>query len=175
MRKFLFIGLMALAFAGCEKANELTQFNIDFTSAASIPASTSIGLPLDVQTPAIESDASSEFQNNGTNVDLVESIKLTELNLKILTPSDGDFNFLESIKVFITAEGLDEQQIASLSPVPQDTLQTIDLSADDVELLEYLKAEKFQLRVNVITDETIGEDHNVEIYTKFFVDAKLKK
>lgn len=173
MRKLLFIGLAALAFSSCEKANELTQFDVDFTSAAIIPATINIGIPFEIGTPAIDSEAKSEVENNNTNIDLVESFKLTELKIDIITPDDGNFNFLESIKVLVSAEGLDDTEIAANTSVSQDSVRSISLEVTDTELLDFLKEEKFELKVQVTTDETIGEDHSIEVYTKFRVDAKL--
>nr|WP_299206097.1 hypothetical protein [uncultured Brumimicrobium sp.] len=41
------------------------------------------------------------------------------------------------------------------------------------DLKEYIKADKFTLRLNTKTDETINSDHHIENHSVFYVDAKI--
>lgn len=172
MSKYISIIVLAVLFVGCSKLDELTKFNIDYETQATIPSTVGINLPFDVLTPETETNSSSTFESNDTRKDLIEEIKLTKIQLEIVTPSDADFSFLESIEVFISAEGLSEILIASKIDVPVG-ISLLDLDVTDVDLKEYIKKDKYTLRLNTITDEAISQDHQIDIKSTFFVDAKI--
>ena len=171
----IFIGLLSLIFvvAGCTKSNSLTNFDMDFTSTVTIPASSTIGLPISLDTPPVESNSESEFESNNTRKDLIESIKLEVLTLTITSPSTGNFDFLKSISIYISADGLSEKLVASKTDIQDGVGKSIALVVQDQELEEFIKKDSFSLRVSTETDKTINKDHDVDIYTKFAVDAKL--
>jgi hypothetical protein len=94
------------------------------------------------------------------------------LDLTITSPSNADFSFLKSINVYISAEGLNEVKIAWKENVPSDvTLLSLDVTG--VDLKEYIKADKFSLRLNTETDELLASDHHIDVHSAFFVDAKI--
>lgn len=172
MRKILyFLSLLTLLF-GCDKIDELTKFNLDYETQVTIPSSAGINLPFDVLTPETETDSETKFNSNDTRKDLIEEIKLTELQLVITLPSDADFSFLESIEVYISADGLEEIKIASKLDVPE-TPSTLDLEVSDVDLKEYIKKDSYNLRLNTVTDEAMSQDHEIDVNSTFFVDAKI--
>ena len=173
MRNFLLMLTIMVAVIGCDKVDELTKFNLKYKSTVTIPSSTGIDLPFDVLTPDMETNSDSEFEVNDTRKDLIEEIKLTELVLKITSPENADFSFLESLKVYISAEGLEEIQIASKNEVDANTGNTLDVDVIDVDLKEYIKKDKFNLRMETVTDEAMSTDHQIEVNSTFFVDAKI--
>ncbi|WCL81104.1 hypothetical protein PPO43_14105 [Saprospira sp. CCB-QB6] len=166
---FLSLGLLS----SCEEAEKLTQFNLDYNSTVTIPSTFGVQVPFDVSTPAISTSASSQFESNDTRKDLIEEIQLTEMTLTINSPSGADFSFLESIEVFISADSLGETRIAYQDSVAVAAGESLSLTTTGVDLQEYIKADEFSLRVNAVTDEAISQDHELNIYTKFFVDAKI--
>ncbi len=93
--------------------------------------------------------------------------------LEIETPAGEDFSFLESISLFISAEGLNETKIAWKDPVPDPVGGKIDLDVSGEDLQEYIKKESFSLRISTTTDELLSEDHVIKVTCNFFVDAKL--
>lgn len=173
MRTFLTMLALVFVAMGCDKIDDLTKFNMDYKTEVTIPSSTGIDLPFDMFTPDMETNSESEFEVNDTRKDLIEQIKLTELVLTITDPSNADFSFLESIDIYISAEGLDEIKIASEISVDPDTGNTLDVDVIDVDIKEYIKKDKFNLRLNTVTDEVISTDHTIEVSSVFFVDAKI--
>ena len=91
----------------------------------------------------------------------------------VIAPDTADFSFLNSIEVFISADGLEEIQIASLSDVPENSGNRINLNTSDIDLKEYIKKDEFSLRLNTVTDELMSTDHELEVNSTFFVDAKI--
>lgn len=166
---FLFFTLLL----SCEAIDELTKFDLDIQTSASIPATTLIDIPFDVQTPDVTTNSQSSFENNNTNRDLIESIKLTRMQLSITSPDDGDFNFIREIRIFIEADGLEEIEIANAIDLENTNSNTLLLQSERQELREYLIKDSYQLRIQTITDETINQTHNITIDSKFRVDANI--
>lgn len=170
----LVIGMAAFVLLlACDKIDELTKFDITYKSEVTIPGTVGVDLPFDIFTPDVETNSESEFEVNDTRKDLIEEIRLTELTLKITSPEEADFSFLESIEIYIYAEDLDEIKIAEKTDIDPDTGDVLDMDVIDVDLQEYIKKDKFNLRLNTVTDEVISSDHEIEVSSTFFVDAKI--
>lgn len=172
MRPILLVIALSCAVLSCDKVDDLTKFDLEYQSKVVIPGSTGLDLPFDVFTPEMETNSESQFEVNDTRKDLIEEIKLTELQLVITSPTDADFGFLNSIEVYISAEGLDEVKIAE-EEVAADAGITLDVDVLDIDLKEYIKKDEFNLRLNTVTDEVIQQDHEIDVNSTFFVDAKI--
>jgi hypothetical protein len=166
---FLFFTLLL----SCEAIDELTKFDLDIQTSVSIPATTLIDIPFDVLTPDVTTNSQSTFENNNTNRDLIESIKLTRMQLSITSPDDGNFNFIREIRIFIEADGLEEIEIANALDLENTNSNTLLLQSERQELREYLIKDSYQLRIQTITDETINQTHNITVDSKFRVDANI--
>ena len=84
----------------------------------------------------------------------------------------GDFDFLNEIHIYIQAEGLSELKIASKTDIPAD-VDNIDLDVNSNDLKEYIKKDNYSLRLNTVTDEAMSQDHQIDVNSTFFVDAKI--
>jgi len=171
MKNFIIVLLVSSFLISCEAVDSLTKFNLEYNETVKIPATLGINLPIDILTPDIETNSESTFSINNTRKDLIEDVKLSELTLTLTSPSDGDFSFLESIQVLISADGLEEQQVAWLDEVPAE--KTIQLNMSNLNLQEYIKKDAFALRISATTDEAISEEQVIDVYSKFWVDAKI--
>lgn len=171
--KKIFVLLLALSFISCDVIDKLTHFDIDNETSFTVPSTTIVNAPLNLNTPNVTTNSSSEFDNNNTNSDLVESIKLSSLNLTINSPTDGNFNFLKSVQIYINADGLDEAEIANIFDLEDDGLNSINLNSTNIELREYIKKDHYTLRVNTVTDQTIAQDHEITANSTFRVDAEI--
>ena len=171
-KKIITFCLILFTFIGCKKADELTQFNIEFNETAVIPSSTGINLPFNIFTPDVETNSTSTFEVNDTRKDLIEEITLTSLGLKITTPNNADFSFLKSISIYISADGLSESKIAWRNNVPSDAKE-LKLDLTGIDLKEYIKKDSYSLRLNTVTDEAMSQDHEIDVKSTFFVDAKI--
>jgi len=172
-KKSIFIICLFALITSCDKLDELTKFDMEYSQRATIPSSAGIDLPFDVFTPEMETNSESTFEVNDTRKDLIEEIKLTELEMVIISPDGADFSFLNSIEVYISADGLEEIKIAYLEEVPDDAGSVITLDTADTDLKEYIKSDEFSLRLNTVTDELMSTDHELEVNSTFFVDAKI--
>lgn len=172
MRKQILVSGIIISIFGCNVIDKLTQFDMEFNETAVIPSSTGINLPFNILTPDIETNSESTFAVNDTRKDLIEEIILKTLDLKITSPSNADFSFLKSINLYISAVGLNEVKIAWKDNIPSDAT-ILNLDVTGVDLKEYIKADKFSLRLNTETDELLASDYHIDIHSVFFVDAKI--
>lgn len=60
---------------------------------------------------------------------------------------------------------MDEAKIAR-----KDNVQS---NSAEVDLKEYIKEDKFSLRLNAETDELLASDHEIHVYSVLFVDSKV--
>ena len=172
MHRLFFLFIAITTFIACDKVDELTKFNLEYDSSVTIPASAGVDLPFDVFTPEMETNSESQFEVNDTRKDLIEEIKLTELQLTVASPEGEDFSFLNSIEVYISAEGLEEIKIAE-EQVAEDAGNVLDVDVLDRDLKEYIKKDNFNLRLNTVTDEVLKSNHEIDVKSTFFVDAKI--
>lgn len=174
MKKSPLLLLFLLVFAiGCDKAEELTQFDLEYNETVVIPSTTGLNLPFNLFTPDMESNSESAFEVNDTRKDLIEEIQLTTLDLTLTSPSTGSFSFLKSIEIYISADGLSEQKIAWKESIPANPGKKLVLETTSNDLKDYIKKDSFKLRLNTVTDEAITSDHEIDVHSVFFVDAEI--
>lgn len=173
IKKTITLVVLLITFIACDKLDELTMFDLDYTTNITIQSTSILNVPFDIVTPETTTNSQQEFENNNTNTDLVESVKLTQLTLNLETPDSGDFDFLNDIAIYINADGQEERLIASRVSIPEDGSRTLELDVEDTELKAYIQGDTYTLRTETTTDQTIESDHEIEIYTKFRVDAKI--
>lgn len=175
MRSFFNFGIFIILFAsvGCKKVDKFTQFNLEYTETFTVPSTTGVNLPFNMMSPNVETNSTSEFSVNNTRKDLIEEIKLIQLDLTLNNPSNGDFGFLKSAEIYIVADGLSEVKVAYIDQVPSNVSNKISMTTTEADLQEYIKQDSFELRLKVITDEILTSDHEIETYSKFYVDAKI--
>ncbi|MCF8254667.1 MAG: hypothetical protein K9I36_08920 [Bacteroidia bacterium] len=174
MNKIILFATFLIGFSfACKKVDKLTKFNLNYEENVTIPSSTGINLPFNILSPDITTNSESSFSVNNTRKDLIESIKLTKLDLEIISPSNGNFNFLKSVDIYISADGLAETKIAYKENIPNNVGSKLSLDLTDTDLKEYIKKDKFSLKLVSVTDEFIATDYKIKISTSFFVDAKI--
>lgn len=169
----VFIVVLGLTLPSCNQFESFTHFKIKYTQSAVVQSSVGVDLPFNINTPPRETNAEQEFKNNDTQTEFVQSIFLNEGRLEITAPEGEDFSFLQKITLYIKSDGLDEIELASLDPVPADAGSIIDLVPTQADLQEYIKKEKFSLRLNVVTDEILTRDHHFNIYSTYSVKAEI--
>lgn len=170
---FLFIGALLFANPGCKELDKLTQFHVTYNSQVTIPKTLGVNLPIDVPTPDIKTNSNSEFESNNTHKNLIDVIYPSEITLTITSPSSSSFDFLKSIEIDISADGLPEKKIAWLDDIPKTGLKTITLKLSSDNLKEYIMKESIKLNVKTTTRELISHDTDVKVHTVFFVNAKI--
>ncbi len=173
MKNLIIILVLLLPLVSCKK--KLTQFFMDYHSEVIIPATLTSSLPLSLQTPEITTNSEAEFESHDTRKDKIESIYLQELTLTIVSPSNETFSFLNSVEIFVSSPQQTEQKVAFKLGIPANVGNVIKCDLSEIDLQEFIKDDTFKIRVKTVTDETIPQDVTVDVYSNFFVDAKLLK
>ncbi|HVD99361.1 MAG TPA: hypothetical protein VNB90_14225 [Cytophagaceae bacterium] len=174
---FVIIGTLWLPLSSCKKLKKLLTFNIDNSATFTIPSSygTGINIPLVFNSPNVQSSSSQSFANNDTRADHVQDVKLSKLDLSITSPAGKTFSFLNSIKIYISGDGLPEVLLAYKDNIPNDVGSSISLTTTGEKLDSYIKASSYNLRYEIVTDETFTEDINLLANMVFTVTAKPLK
>lgn len=174
MKKLILATLVffGIGFTSCD-LDQYTQFDMDFYSSVTVPASSGINLPFNLFTPDVTTNSEATFGSNNTNKDLLEEVKLTKMTMNITSPNDQRFDFLKEIHIYIDADGLSEVEIAFKENIPETIGTTLELDVNGNDIQEYLKKDKFKLRVETVTDEFVSDDVQIEVYSKFNVNALI--
>ncbi len=89
---------------------------------------------------AIDFSQDQAFKNQGVKKENVTSVKVTAMRLDILSPTSGDFRFLDSLE-FTAKEGASSAIIGGKTGIAQETpSRTLVLTVQDVELQPYVVA-----------------------------------
>ena len=172
MKKYILLLAVVLSFSACKEIDKLTQFEMEYSETVVVPSFIGINLPFNILTPNITTNSESTFEVNDTRKDLIEKAVLTGLDLTLTSPEKADFNFLNSIEVYISAEGLEEVTIAWQSDIPDDT-KSLTLDVTGVDLQEYIKKDSLSLRLRTKTGKLLTSEHTIAVHCVFFIDAKI--
>ena len=167
---YIFVAVLTLGLGGCKK---LVQFKMEYNDTVTIPANTLINLPIELATPQNTTNSEEQFSGNGTASNLISKVALTNLDLSIVNPASETFDFLKSVEIYLSAPDLAEIRVAYINEVPATGLQQLPLTCEDVDLKEYLKKSTYSIRVKAVTDEALANDTQVNIHSRFAVDAGI--
>ncbi len=173
MKRTLILIFTVFALSQCDQLDQLTKFDVNYNTSVTIPSTFGTDVPFNVATPEVTTNSESKFEMNDTRTDLIEEITLKQLTMQITSPDDGNFDFLNDIEVYISADGLGEIKVAWKNDIPDSAGSVLELETSDADLQEYIKKDSFQLRVKTTTDQLISQDQDIEISSVFHVDAKI--
>jgi len=126
----------------CKQIDKLTQFDMDYDETVTLPSTIGINVPFNMFTPDITTNSEETFEINDTRKDLIEEITLKEMTMEVTSPENGDFSFLKSIEVYISADDLDEIKIAWNTDVGSNPGKKITLETSAEDLKEYIKKDR---------------------------------
>jgi len=180
MKKRAYICASAVALAiGCNKIKSLTNINVDvpFNESLTIPAlaDTSItippkGYPLSLPKISVATNSQQYISQNNTSSDKVNSVTLKSLTMQVTNPVNGNFNFLDTIKIFISADSLPEQLLAYDYNVPRNKNQ-ITLTSANIDIKTYFLKPTMSLRVYTNLDSVLKKSEEVNINADFNLAA----
>ena len=163
MKKIILSFAMAVLFIGinsCTKKqiDQLTEFDIAYSNNIIVPATTlnntvSATAPIDIKTPDIPTNSSSNFSSNKTTSDLISEIKMKSLSISV--PS-GNLDFLKSVSIYINATGLSEALVATKSVIPSGQT-SVAMDMGDVNIKDYIKKDNISFRVSGTVQTGTGQ------------------
>ena len=174
MKTIILSFVLVLSVLSCEKVDEFTKFTIKSDTESVIESVIGINLPITIMTPPITTNVEQKMEEENSNKDLIEYANLTQLILTTKSPESSNFDFLNQIEIFIKANGLAKQKIASKYNIPETGLKTLDLTiVPNIDLTNYIKADSYSIEISVETDQVHLQDVTLGIHSEVFVDAKI--
>ncbi len=169
-----FLFLFALSISSCKKLDKKTQFDITIENEVEISSIVGVNLPFNLPTTSINTEINQQLELKNKKKKKIEKIYLTDLELIVLSPSGKNLNFLKGIKVYLSADGLDEILIAEAEDLANTNSQDLKIPThNELDLTNYVKKDTVNLRVEVTTDETIFQKVKLNVKNTFWVDAKV--
>ncbi len=170
MKTKIFLAIIITSLISCNKIDELLTFSVTNQASFTVNSGFLVNSPLEIPTPDVTTNSSSNFSNNNTRADLVKDVKLQELKLTITNPTDKTFSFLKSVHIYISTNANDEVELAYADNIVS-TANTINLTCTPQRLDAYLKADSYKLRTKVTTKETLTQDVTINADMRFSVVA----
>lgn len=157
----------------CKEIDKLLTFRFTNGSDFTVPSGAVLNTPYSIPTPNVTTNSSQSLKNNNTDINKVKNIRLESLTLTVTSPSTGNFQSLQSIKIYITASGQDEKLIAYKNDIPVDAGNTLSLDTTQEALDAYVKQEQYTLRTEVVSRQAVLYDRNIHASMVFKVTANL--
>ena len=162
MKKSIWICvLLAIAILnGCKKVKDLATIsvNIPYTQHVSIPNNSgyAYGFPLpgggvDISIPlvAVPTNSKAYLDQYHTNGDKVIKVGLNGLTLQPTAPQNENFDFLDTVRLYISVPG-HQEQLAAYKYSVEKGMQVIALTTNpDVNLKDYFLEETMNFRVGM--------------------------
>lgn len=156
MKKAALLLLAGATIVGCNKLKKLAEINVNFpysntVDLPGVPGGTQVippgGISADMPTYATATNSKVYVNQYGTAPDKVISVKLTQLKAEIVQPSSQTFDYIDTIRVYMSATGLPEQLAAYKYGIAKGQT-TLNLDCADVNLKEYYLKDTMYFRVN---------------------------
>jgi len=126
----------------------------------------------------IDFSGTQDFKNNGVTEEDVESVRLKKAVIRIVSPSDVDFNWLSSLRFSVEANGQPKKVVAFKEKIDQLGLKApfpeLELELADLELQPYVVAPAMAITTEG-TGRTPSQDIKLEAVFTFGVDAYVVK
>lgn len=178
--KKLIIGLAALtlAVAGCDKVKDLAEINQDipYHEEVEVPFGLGGGQPLPTGIPvslpsyAFATNYQSYLNQYNTSSDKVIHAKLKSLSMRITTPPSQNFDFLDTVRVYVSANGLPEKLAAYKYPVPK-SVQLVDMDIVDQNLKEYFLRDSMYVKITGYANALPAGGTKMDLAVKFNLKA----
>lgn len=141
----------ALMLTSAQACVAFRTFDVVTTSQSTIEGSDLLGDLFTVTFPdlaTIDLSNTSEFQNQGVAKEDIDSVKLSNFTLKVVSPDTQDLAFFDALSFFVEADGLDRVRIAHYEDF-QAGQREINLVLDDVELRDYVASDNMSVTTEV--------------------------
>tara|TARA_B110000046_G_scaffold103764_1_gene111290 strand:+ start:95 stop:613 length:519 start_codon:yes stop_codon:yes gene_type:complete len=171
MKKIL-IFLPFLIFVASCNTDEDTEFTIAYSEVFELPATFGIEYPTSTDLISVETESEDRFEENLTTSDLLNTARLSNMQISMTGPTGTDLEFVDQVNIFISANGLSEIKVASIDGAgTNDVLLQAELEVIDVK--EYLKLPTVLFRVEYSSDAFSNQDRECVLNVRFTINATM--
>jgi hypothetical protein len=160
-----------LALAGC---NPTVTFDSTVHGSSTVPGSAlgSLGGPLNLTGfNNINFSQQAALQNNNTDKNHLDHVRVKSLLLTVTSPSGSDLSFLTSLAFSIEAPGVAKAQIAHQTTFPKGQA-AVQMLIDAVDLTPYAKADSLTI-TSAGAGTSPAQDTTIDINLVLTIDAHL--
>ncbi len=171
--------LLTLSVTSCQKLGDI--FDVTFT----VPYDNSLfitGIPGDPHVPSTglkESlglikipTNSAEILEDKTAINLLKSVKVSELGVDLLLPLYQDVSMADSIWLYVSANGVPEQLAAYNYNVP-DSGMRLDMTPTDIDVMDVFIADTMIFRIEGFFVKDVAYNSKIKFDMKLKVKASL--
>jgi len=156
----LVAGIVLVAFfTGCNKINQLADINVNipYNTQVTVPQvdGDTVGFPLppggvavSFPTIAIATNSQQYIAEYNTSTDKILNVDLQSLALQILSPANQNFNFLDSVEIYISTKSLPEMLVAYAYNIPKGQTSLNLTTEANVNLKTYFIQDTIIFRLN---------------------------
>ena len=148
----IIVPLLLLLLLGCKKieqqVEQILRFTVTVAQTSRVPPPSIFytGLPAPV---TVITNSASSFSSNNTNASKVKDVYLDQMQLTLVNPTAAapNFNFLDTLRVYINTPGANNRILLAQTTSPPTGATTLTLTPSTARLDEYLKSDKYLLTV----------------------------
>lgn len=179
--RVLFISLLALtvSLAACTKLRKAFNITItvpydDVVTIAGIPGDPHVGsgLKASLALAQIPTNSKEILEDNETALSLVTSVNLSELKVDMLLPTNQDFGIMDSVWIYLSANGVSEK-LAAYNYNVTDTGRSIVLTPTDADLKDVFIADTMKVRIEAFFVKDVSRTNTLKFNMKLKVNADL--
>ncbi len=168
--RLILTSLLLFAFFSCQKDPTLVTFDVERQATFNIPPSTLLELP-NIVTPVMGTNWEADFASNDTRKDKLREVYLKRMVMRITNPPGKTFRFVESIRIYIRADGLEETEVATSPAIPNTVGQELVMIPIRVNLNPYIQRDNFTMRAYIRLDEVNADNVDVTSDLTFEITA----
>jgi len=151
MRYKLYSAAVALLlFSSCDKFSLIKTLNVDlpYSEEFKLPSADTLiemppgGLDLALPVQAVATNVDDNLATKNLNTGQVTKVLLKSYTQNV---AGGNFDFIDGLRIFISAKGLPEVQLASRNDIPKGA-DKFDFSCTDANLKEYFMQDSIYIR-----------------------------
>ncbi|MBX2986153.1 MAG: hypothetical protein KF882_09340 [Bacteroidia bacterium] len=168
--------LGAMIFTSCSKT-ETVRIRLDETASVAIPDTVDRYALVTVNSADVTNSLSLKLSEKGYTMDQVKSMTLNAMELNMITPDSSNFRFCRNIKIYLSAEGMQDTLIALIGNDSTTRLEstTLFLTRPATELKEYFTKAKYSYKVVFQMREVYAEPMSVRLQPIYFAEAEKDK
>ncbi len=172
------IALIVLLF-GCKKIKNLANINIDipYNTVIDIPAfkvdtpAMKLSATLNLPRVAVATNSKETMEQYHTNPSNVRQVDLKELGLQILEPSTGNFDFVDTVQIYMAATTQPEILVAYQYMVRPGANNLDMIPVPNLNLKEYFLADTIYLRMKAVINNAPDAATKVNVKSVFHLLA----
>ncbi len=173
---FLLIVLFSLSACGGKNGGGIVPddiINEDITYSEEIDLAQSIPLPIAIDTvieKALATNYQSYLDQYNTSSSKVTSVKMTKLSMRVTVPQSQNFDFIDSVSVFVYANDLNNILAAKKMPFPKGS-RFVEFDVIDQDLKQYFLRDSLFVRVHGHLNSLPGAGTKLDLSTTFNLKA----